>query len=241
MTTLGVYSIALMLAEAPTEALGRLSNHVLFPLFSRIQHSSKDLSEVFRSARWPLLALAGWLGAGMIAGGPTIVRLLYDSRYWEAGWMLQILSAGLWFGVSLTETHEAIVLAVGRSDLTAAMAFAKVLGMVAFVPLGYWLGGFLGAVIGLAMSELVRYAMSVFAAGKVGFDERREDLKLTVRVGISALTGWVAVAWLTHLGITNVALHALTVFVAVTAFWARPLLILLGRVRRKEPLFAVEG
>jgi len=85
--------------------------------------------------------------------------------------------------------------------------------------------------------DLVRYAVCVYGAVSLGFDERLEDLKLSLRVGIAALLGWSAVAGLTVLGITNVALHALVVFVLVTAIWARPLLVLIGRVRRKEPLF----
>jgi hypothetical protein len=71
----------------------------------------------------------------------------------------------------------------------------------------------------------------------VGFDERRKDMTLSIRVGIAAFVAWSAVAWLTERGVTHAALHALVVFVLVTAFWARPLSILLGRARRKEPLF----
>lgn len=237
MATLGVYSIALMLAVAPTEALSSIGGRVLFPLYTRAHHSSEDLAKVFRTGRWPLVVVGGWAAAGFIGGGPTIVRLLYDSRYWEAGWMLQILSAGLWFGVVLGRPNSLIVLAVGRSDWTAAQAFAKVLGIVAFVPLGYWLWGFPGAVAGLGASELVRYSVSLFGAVTMGFDSRREDLLLTLRLGTAALVSWSAVALLTELGITNVVLHALVVFVLVTAVWARPLMVLIGRVRRKEPLF----
>jgi len=133
------------------------------------------------------------------------------------------------------------VLAVGRSDWTAAMAFSKFMGMVAFIPLGYWAAGFPGAVGGLAISELVRYAVAVHGAARVGFDQRREDLKLTIRVAIAALAGWSAVAWLTELGITHVVVHALVVFVVVTAFWARSLIVLVARVRRKESLFLHEA
>jgi len=56
-------------------------------------------------------------------------------------------------------------------------------------------------------------------------------------VGLAALISWSAVALLTELGITNVVLHALVVFALVTAAWARPLMVLIGRLRRKEPLF----
>jgi len=240
MATLGVYSIAVMLATAPTQALNALSSRVLFPLYSRIRYSSRDLSEVFLSARRPLLVLGGWATAGLVAGGPTIVRLLYDSRYWEAGWMLQILSAGLWFGMVLGGTAGSVVLAEGRSEWTAAMAFSKVAAMAGFVPLGYWLGGFPGAVAGLGVSELVRYGVAEFSAVRFGFDGRLQDLRFTVRVAVAALAGWSAVEGLTRIGLTQVVLHALVIFIVVTAFWAGPLFGLLGRIRRKEPLFVSE-
>ena len=241
MTMLGVYSIAVMLALAPTQALSSVSNRVLFPLYTRVHHSHEDLPSMFRTARWPLLVLVGWAIAGLIGGGPTIIQLLYDSRYWEAGWMVQILAAGLWFGIVLGGTYGAVVLAVGRSDWTASMSFSKVFGMVAFIPLGYWLGGFPGAVGGLAMSEFVRYCIAVYGAAGLGFDERRKDLAVTIRVAISALAGWSAVAWLTELGITHVVIHALIVFVVVTAFWASPFIMLIARVRREKSLFGPAG
>jgi O-antigen/teichoic acid export membrane protein len=241
MTMLGVYSIAVMLALAPTQALSTVSNRVLFPLYTRVHHSPEDLPSMFRTARWPLLVLGGWAIAGLIGGGPTIIQLLYDSRYWEAGWMLQILAAGLWFGIVLGGTYGAVVLAVGRSDWTASMSFSKVFGMVAFIPLGYWLGGFPGAVGGLAMSEFVRYCIAVYGAAGLGFDERRKDLAVTIRVAISALAGWSAVAWLTELGITHVVIHAFIVFVVVTAFWTPPFIMLIARVRREKSLFGHAG
>jgi len=241
MTMLGVYSIAVMLALAPTQALSTVSNRVLFPLYTRVHHSPEDLPSMFRTARWPLLVLGGWAIAGLIGGGPTIIQLLYDSRYWEAGWMLQIIASGLWFGIVLSGTYGAVVLAVGRSDWNASMSLSKVFGMVAFIPLGYWMGGFPGAVGGLAMSEFVRYCIAVYGAKGLGFDERREDLAFTVRVAISALAGWASVAGLTELGVTHVVLHALIVFVVITAFWARPFINLIARVRREKSFFGNPG
>jgi hypothetical protein len=155
--------------------------------------------------------------------------------------MTQIVAAGFWFGIVLGGTYAAVVLAVGRSDWTASMSFSKVLGMVAFIPLGYWLGGFPGAVGGLAMSELIRYCVAVYGAAALGFDEHREDLAISVRVGISALAGWSAVAGLTAFGISHVVIHALTVFVVVTAFWASPFIMLISRTRREKSLFGSDA
>jgi hypothetical protein len=45
----------------------------------------------------------------------------------------------------------------------------------------------------------------------------------------------------TNAGFDNALLHALVVFVVVTAFWARPLLVLLQRVKRGKPIFRKSG
>lgn len=237
MTTLGVYSIAVLLASAPVGALSSLSMDVLFPLYSRVHYSSRDLSEVFGSARFPIVVIGGWLSSGFIGGGPTIVRLLYDERYWEAGWMLQILSAGLWVGIVLGGTRAAVSLAVGRSDLTAAMAFSKVIAMIVLVPVGYKLAGIGGAIAGFGLSELVRYFTALFASVSLGFRERGSDLRLSLLVAVAAFVSWSAVAWLAELGVTNTILHAVVVFIIATSFWTRPLGELVGRLLRGEPLF----
>jgi hypothetical protein len=151
--------------------------------------------------------------------------------------MLQILAAGLWFGLILGATAGSIVLALGRSDWVAAMGIAKVLGMAAFIPLGYSLGGFPGAVAGFSASELGRYGVAQFSAVKMGFDGLHQDLEFSIRVVISAVVAWLAVRWLDDLGMTHVVVHSVVIFLLVTAFWARPLGVLLIRVRRGEPLF----
>ena len=125
MATLGIYSIAAMLAAPLDRIVSTLSLKVLFPLYSATHHSDRDLGETYASARWPLLTLAGWVVAGICAGGPTVIRILYDPRFEEAGWMLQILVLGAWFR-ALTAGHTAVALAVGRSDWMAASSLVKV-------------------------------------------------------------------------------------------------------------------
>jgi O-antigen/teichoic acid export membrane protein len=240
MATLGIYSIAAMLATTLDRIVTKLSLNVLFPLYSAMRHSARDLDETYASARAPLLTLVGWVVAGIAAGGATVVRLLYDPRYEEAGWMIQILVLGAWFR-ALGSGHTAVALAVGRSDWLAASSFGKVVGVVAFVYLGYWFLGFPGAVLGVVGATATGYVVSVFAAKMLGFDGRLMDLRFTVHVAIAAIAGWLAVQWVTNAGFGNALLHALVVFVVVTAFWARPLLVLLRRFKRGKPIFRKTG
>ena len=240
MATLGIYSIAALLATTLDRIVTRLSMNVLFPLYSATRHSKQDLDETYAAARKPLLTITGWVVAGIAAGGATVVRLLYDHRYEEAGWMLQILVFGAWFR-ALTAGHTAVALAVGRSEWLAASSFAKIVGVAAFVYLGYSYLGFPGAVIGVVGATAAGYVLAVIAAKLLGFDGRLMDFQFTIRVAIASVAGWLAVQWVTNAGFDNALLHAVVVFVVVTAFWARPLFILVQRVKRGKSIFPKKG
>jgi hypothetical protein len=75
----------------------------------------------------------------------------------------------------------------------------------------------------------------------LGFDGRLVDLRYSVRVAISGVAGWLAVQWVESAGFDNALLHAVVVFVAVTAVWARPLVVLLRRARRGKSIFRPGG
>jgi O-antigen/teichoic acid export membrane protein len=217
-----------------------LSLKVLFPLYSATHHSDRDLGETYASARRPLLTVAGWVVAGICAGGPTVIRILYDPRFEEAGWMLQILVLGAWFR-ALAAGHTAVALAVGRSDWMAASSLVKAVGVALLVYFGYSFLGFPGAVLGVVGATAASYVLAVIAAKLLGFDGWIMDLRFSVRVAIAAAAGWLAVEWVTNAGFDNALLHAVVVFVAVTAVWARPLVVLLRRVKRGKPIFPKRG
>jgi O-antigen/teichoic acid export membrane protein len=229
-----------MLAMTLDRVVYKLSLNVLFPLYSATRHSDRDLNETYTSAREPLLTVAGWVVAGIAAGGPTVVHLLYDPRYSEAGWMLQILILGVWLN-ALGSANSAVTLAVGRSDWVAAMSVGKLVGLVVFVSLGYSFLGFPGAVLGVVGGTLIEYVVTVFVAKMLGFDGRLMDLRFSVRLAISGVAGWLAVQWVTNAGFDHTLLHAVVIFVVVTGFWVRPLLASLRRARRGRPIFGKSG
>jgi len=240
MAMLGIYSIAIMLSTTLDRLVTKLASNVLFPLYSASRYSQQDLKAVYTSTRRPLLLLSGWIVAGIAAGGPTVIRLLYDPRYWEAGWMLQILIFAVWFR-TLGSGNTAVTLAVGRSDWVAAASLGKVVGLAVFVFLGYSTLGFPGAVLGVAGASATNYALSLVAAKLLGFHGGLADFQSSVRVAIAGVAGWLAVRWVMDLGLDNPLLHALVVFAVVTLFWARPLLALLGQVKRGKPIFGRGG
>jgi O-antigen/teichoic acid export membrane protein len=176
---LGVYSIALTWATLPISVVGGVMGSVLFPVLSRLHQSGTDFSEAYLKARRPWAILGGWASAGLIAGGPILIRLLYDARATSAGWVIQILAAGTWLLVLETSNGVAL-LALGQPKWVAAGNAAKLVGMLILIPLGYARYGFPGAVAGFAASEVLRYTTSVVGSRRHKVACLGQDLRLTL-------------------------------------------------------------
>jgi O-antigen/teichoic acid export membrane protein len=218
MEMLGVYAIGAGIALIPSIALSRMASSVYFPVYAGVHNSGRDLAEAFASVRRPALLLAGWSIAGLAGGGDAAVRLLYEQEWSDAGWVVQLLALGSWFNV-LDSTNGAALLARGQAKWLAAGNAGKLLGMVAAIPAGFALGGFAGAVAGLALSDVFRWAVSSFALSRVGLRSWPQDLRYTLAIAVSGGIGWQAALLAQRAGWSRVGV-ALAVFVVVTLAWA---------------------
>lgn len=218
IAALGVYGIGSMIATMPSLAIGRVAQSVFFPIYSRIHNSGERLAGVFTRARRPLLLIAGWMIAGLAGGGSAAVNLLYDRRYADAGWIVQLIALGSWFAV-LESTNSAALLARGEANWTAASNAGKLVGMIVLIPVGFAIGGFPGAVVGLVTAEMLKYAVSAWAAVRAGLEGWPQDLRLTAWVFVTAAIGALTARFATLDGAPRVVVAA-AVFVAVTLAWA---------------------
>jgi len=233
MADLGVYSVAALLASAPAAVLSQLNRTIVFPIYSRAHQAGDNLGAIYNSARRPLLIMSGWALSALVVCGPSLVQVLYRSSYWDAGWMIQLLAAGIWFGVVLEGTNGYALLAQGLSKWTAAGSFAKVVGLCVFLPAGYSLGGFPGALVGLAASEICRYFVSIYAARKRQLHGIRQDLKATAMI-VLATAGGSLVTWGLRKAHAPALLEAAASFAVVTAVWS-PLLVPYARTYLARP------
>jgi O-antigen/teichoic acid export membrane protein len=183
----GVFTVAALIASVPSNAFSQIGRVVYFPIFSRVVARGEDLAAAFRHGREPLLIGCGWAICGLVAGGPTIVRVLYSSEYRDAGWILQILAMGVWL-LLLATVGSVALLAKGQSKQAAAAAVAKVVALVALIPVGYWLDGFRGAIVASTSTEVCRYVVINIAMKREGLTGWRRDVVLTTLLVVSALT-----------------------------------------------------
>jgi O-antigen/teichoic acid export membrane protein len=189
---LGVYGIALVIAGLPIQLFWSLGNFVLLPAFSRHAATPASLIKNYRKLQLPLLILGGLPIAGLVACGPELIELLYDPRYGDAGWMLQLLALGVWLQVPQTLSGTAL-LAVGQPRWVAVGNAMKLLGMGILVPAGYAVFDVRGAIGGLAIAEAFRWGTFVFAMGRRGLPTLAVDLGCTLLLGAVALAGYFGV------------------------------------------------
>jgi O-antigen/teichoic acid export membrane protein len=214
---LGVYQIGYTLASVPREALMQLMSKVFFPFFSRINEANKDLRSVFIQTRWITLVFAGWFFSGLIAGGTAIVNILYDDRYLQAGWILQFISIGLWFSVSM-DSYTAILLSKGKTLLLAISNASKFISMIIFIPLGNKYFGFQGAVLGLVSSEFCRLLFISIVSPRIGVLAWHQDLFLGLIVAVVSICGRFIDIYLASHG-SNIIIRVLVIFIFVSLLW----------------------
>jgi O-antigen/teichoic acid export membrane protein len=231
IATLGVYSVGALVATMPAVALSRMASSVFFPVYSSMHNSGRDLRAEFVRVRGWALLLAGWTIAGLAGGGAAAVRLLYDERYADAGWIIQFLALGSWFS-AMESTIAAALLARGQARWVAAGNAGKLVGMVVLIPAGFALGGFPGAVAGLAAADAVKYAVSALAAARVGLRGWTQELRLSAWVLATAWLGWRVALFALEGGAAPLA-AAFAVFAAVTLAWT-PVALAHVRVARRR-------
>ena len=125
LNTLGVYGVAMTMATMPKAMIAALAARVLFPGFALLGREDRDqLSHKVIRTRGVLLSVSVVAMVGMIVGSPAFFRFLYDSRYWDAGWMAPLLCMSVWFAV-LQASADGCLLSLGDTRRLTIVMFWK--------------------------------------------------------------------------------------------------------------------
>lgn len=151
---LGVYSIAFFLSTAMQGTLKQLVNAVFYPMLSEISREKpQQLQSIYYRLRLKVDVVVFFVGAMLYLFGDLIINFLYDSRYSEAGWMLQILSISIIFlGYNLAGS---CIMARGNSKSNAILVFLSTIVLFVSMPLAYSYFGIKGAIYAIALNALV--------------------------------------------------------------------------------------
>ena len=174
-TALGVYSIALTLSAVVDGLVSRLYESVVLPALSE---SGRAGGERLRDQlmRWRLPFDLWYLGAaGLIfALGPSIVSLLYDARYADAGPMLQILSFSLVF--TRLFVFNMAYLASGRPHYQAILNATKLVAVVILIPVLFEAYGLHGAIWAIALHPVATLPLYYWFNRELGLNDLTHEV-----------------------------------------------------------------
>ncbi len=183
---LGIYVVAYFLANALKELLHRLMSSVFYPAISEtVRNNPKNISTVYYKLRNRVDFLVAIAAALLCINGHNIIELLYDDRYIDAGWIIEILS------ISLLFTGYAMALqcfmALGNTKIHALLSLIRTISTFVFIPLAYSFFGFKAAIWTIAIMPMTEfpvyfYNMYKFKILKI-FDELRLYLIFIISYG----------------------------------------------------------
>ncbi|WP_417585050.1 oligosaccharide flippase family protein [Nitrincola sp.] len=134
---LGVFSVAFMLSMAAKDLFSKIIKDVAYP---KLTHVARIMPEKFKDTMYSLrlkIDFITWSIAGFMFGfGSVFVTVLYDERYSDAGWMLEILSISLIF-VGFRVNQQAIM-ALGKSFIFAFINAVGALYVILAIPAAYY-------------------------------------------------------------------------------------------------------
>jgi O-antigen/teichoic acid export membrane protein len=150
---LGVYTIAMLLFGTLENALNKVAYELAFPAFSEVARERRpDLRSVVYKVYIPVFLATLTAAMALTVTAPAIVRLLYDDRYLNAGWMLQLLGLGLL--AIPARVHAVSLLALGRSRQHATISAVRLAIVFLAVWGGWHLAEMRGAVLGVVAAYL---------------------------------------------------------------------------------------
>jgi O-antigen/teichoic acid export membrane protein len=189
MAQLGIYSIAIMLSEAMQSVILKINYGVVLPAYGKVaQEEIHRIRTVVDRTRLGIDAFLILPIAALMILSSWIVDVLYDGRYHDAGWILQILCLRLLMTAALTNSETCLV-ALGHSKYAFMQSACRSIWILAGIPIGWSLAGIKGVVWAVALSEIP--VVAVLWAGMVRKQvfSLRSELRSLLFAGAGALLG----------------------------------------------------
>jgi len=197
-SALGLYAIAFQICSAVEQVPERLIGGVSFPALSEVaRERPASLRTSYYRIHLLVASFAYFFTGVLMVSGQSLIGVLYDPRYAEAGWMLEVLATAL-LAVPIRLAHQCFM-ALGNPRLNSEILAARLVALFVALPLGFNFHGLSGALWGLVCSQFLSVPMTIWYSVRYGlFDLRRELLLLpiaAVGAGVGAALAF-AIAYL---------------------------------------------
>ena len=196
-TALGLYAIASLIPISIDVILNKVMADVSFPAFSEVVRERRhDLKKAYYRFFGIIAPISYFLSGFLLTSGKSIIHILYDARYQQAGWMLELQSI-----VLLTIPSRLAVqcyLALGLPKLTSHVIFGRLVVLFIATPIAFSFFDLEGALSAIVLSQFISTPIIYLYNVKHGlFDLRKEcQFLLVVLAGLVAgkLFEWISAA-----------------------------------------------
>ncbi len=124
----------------------------------------------------------------MVTGG-RVVEVLYDDRYAEAGWILQVLSIRVAMSCTLI-IGESCLVALGHTQYAFLQHVGRTAWILIGILMGWWLSGLSGVVWAVALSEIPVLVVLWWGLSRHGVLSFAGELRSVLFVGVGVLLGF---------------------------------------------------
>jgi len=150
---LGIYSIAFFILNAIQRIFSKIIGTVALPTFSEVvRERPHDLNTTYYKFRLPIDGIALVTAGFLFIAGHHFIDILYDDRYKQAGYMIEILSLML-----IAERYyltEQCFIALGKPSYLVPMMIPRVLILFILLPIIYEKYGIYGALWVIALNRI---------------------------------------------------------------------------------------
>ena len=187
---LGVYTIAYLMVTTVEAVLAKIIGEVSFPALSEIARERPARLKSIYYRFHVMIASCAYISSGilMVSGG-ALIRLLYDLRYDQAGWMMEILAAALLTIPFRLATQ--CLMALGMPRLLSNVIAVRLVALYVITPIGFHFWGLQGALWGIVSSSFATLPPTIYYAVKYGLFDMRKELLLLPAVLVGMMVGKV--------------------------------------------------
>lgn len=192
---LGIFSVAIVLAKVMENIASSMAGGLLLPLYAEIANSKDGgLKGKFRKIKLGFSALLIPPIVFFCAAGDWLIELMYDDRYTDAGWMLQIMAVGTLFDVF---TASIAPLMIGNGHVKAHLSLYAIRVFIYFVVLviGAYSFGLVGIVVGIAIAPMIIYFIYSTYVLSYGVNALKYDVPIFFIFGIIVFACWYVFGW----------------------------------------------
>lgn len=191
MDYLGIYGLAVGISSILGQLSSKLASNYFMPVFSeKIKLGPQGVRE---ARRIRLLINTGFALAAVSLSiiGANLIDILYDNRYSEAGWMLQLLAISS-IGASYNICLVYFMMANGDSFSQMKFQIFSASILIVLFTLGIQFG-IIGMLIAITVHPFVAYPLAAIYARKFNFPVFRDDIISFACIAGATVIGWILI------------------------------------------------